>query len=68
MDPLPPSGSGPPASPSPNSGSLPVVDVIGLRFSLAQLRLVGYGLLGFWLVELAMALSAPDAGAIGSRL
>jgi hypothetical protein len=45
-----------------------VVDVIGLRFSLAQLRLVGYGLLGFWLVELAMALSAPDAGAIGSRL
>ncbi len=55
-------------SPTTPGPSLPVVDLIGLRFSLLHLRLAGYGLLAIWLVELLMLLSESDLGAIGSRL
>lgn len=47
---------------------LPVADLIGLRFSLLQLRLVGYGVLGSWLVELVNLLTSPGLMEIGTRL
>ena len=47
---------------------LPVVDLIGLRFSLQHLRLVGYGLHAVWIAEMVTLLSAPDLSEIASRL
>jgi hypothetical protein len=71
-----PAGTGSPEVPAPsavtaqptNLPTLPVVDLIGLRFSLHHLRIVGYGLLAVWLAELAGMLSEPDFSQIGSRL
>ena len=47
---------------------LPVADLIGLRFSLQHLRLVGYGLLAAWLAELINLLSSPGLFEIAARL
>lgn len=47
---------------------LPVADLIGLRFSLQHLRLVGYGLLAAWLAELINLLSSPGLLEIAARL
>jgi hypothetical protein len=64
---------GPVVTPSPAPSTvfgpqLPVVDLIGLRFSLQHLRLVGYGLHAVWIAEIVTLLSAPDLGEIASRL
>lgn len=45
-----------------------MVDLIGLRFSLQHLRLVGYGLLLVWGSEVVNLLSSPRLGEIGTRL
>ncbi len=45
-----------------------MVDLIGLRFSLQHLRLVGYGLLSVWLLEMGNLLSSPKLAEIGTRL
>jgi hypothetical protein len=69
--PIPPSPSGSvPGSSSPAllGPQLPVVDLIGLRFSLAHLRLSGYGLLAVWLAEMVTMLNASDLLVISSRL
>ena len=69
-----PSGPSLPALPSSSPSTpgigpqLPVVDLIGLRFSLQHLRLVGYGLLAVWLAEIVTMLNPPDLSAISSRL
>jgi hypothetical protein len=69
-----PSGPSLPARPASSPSApglgpqLPVVDLIGLRFSLQHLRLVGYGLLAVWLAEIVTMLNAPDLSAISSRL
>lgn len=52
----------------PPSAQLPVVDLVGLRFSLQHLRLVGYGLLAVWLSEIANLLTSPKLAEIGTRL
>lgn len=52
----------------PPPPQLPVADLIGLRFSLQHLRLVGYGLLAAWLAELINLLSSPGLLEIASRL
>ena len=52
----------------PPTPQLPVVDLIGLRFSLQHLRLVGYGLLAVWLAEIVTLLTSPGLGEIGTRL
>jgi hypothetical protein len=67
------SSSAPVTTPGPAAASalgpqLPVVDLIGLRFSLQHLRLTGYGLLAVWIAELVTMLSAPDLREIASRL
>ncbi len=52
-------GSSAPASPAAPALQLPVVDLIGLRFSLQHLRLVGYGLLAVWGSEVVNLLTTP---------
>jgi hypothetical protein len=63
-------GPGPsgPMPPPPPQTQLPVADLIGLRFSLQHLRLVGYGLLAAWLAELINLLSSPGLFEIAARL
>jgi len=56
-----------PAPPLPQA-QLPVVDLIGLRFSLQHLRLVGYGLLAVWGSEIVNLLTSPKLAEIGTRL
>ncbi|MFZ0409640.1 MAG: hypothetical protein WAM11_16245 [Cyanobium sp.] len=58
----------PAASLMPPPPQLPVMDLIGLRFSLHHLRLVGYGLLAAWLAELINLLSSPGLLEIAARL
>ncbi len=58
----------PPDGPRPPPSQLPVADLIGLRFSLQHLRLVGYGLLAAWLAELINLLSSPGLFEIAARL
>ncbi|MEB3185013.1 MAG: hypothetical protein VKM97_03920 [Cyanobacteriota bacterium] len=48
--------------------SLPVAELVGLRFSVVHLRLVGYALIGLWMSELAALLTAPLLRAVGTRL
>lgn len=57
----------PPAAPAA-ALQLPVVDLIGLRFSLQHLRLVGYGLLAVWGSEVVNLLTTPRLAEIGTRL
>lgn len=45
-----------------------MVDLIGLRFSLQHLRLVGYGLLAVWASEIVNLLTSPKLAEIGTRL
>lgn len=45
-----------------------MVDLIGLRFSLQHLRLVGYGLLAVWGSEVINLLTTPRLAEIGTRL
>jgi hypothetical protein len=61
-------GSSAPASPAAPALQLPVVDLIGLRFSLQHLRLVGYGLLAVWGSEVVNLLTTPRLAEIGTRL
>jgi hypothetical protein len=56
-----------PPAPLPPA-QLPVVDLIGLRFSLQHLRLVGYGLLAVWASEIVNLLTSPKLAEIGTRL
>ena len=60
--------SEPPGAAVASPAQLPVVDVIGLRFSLMHLRLVGYGLLAVWLSEMVNLLTSPKLAEIGTRL
>lgn len=66
--PIHPQASAAGGMPPPAAAQLPVVDLIGLRFSLQHLRLVGYGLMAVWLTEIINLLSSPGVGEIGSRL
>jgi hypothetical protein len=63
--PAPVQGAAKPARPS---ATLPVADLVGLRFSVVHLRLAGYGLLGVWISEIAGLLTAPLLTAVGTRL
>ena len=47
---------------------LPVADLVGLRFSVVHIRMVGYGLLCVWLNEIAGLLTSPLLVAVGTRL
>ena len=60
--------SEPPGAAVASPSQLPVVDVIGLRFSLMHLRLVGYGLLAVWGSEMVNLLTSPKLAEIGTRL
>lgn len=57
-----------PRAEAPPAPQLPVVDLIGLRFSLQHLRLVGYGLMAVWLAEIVNLLTSPGLADIGNRL
>jgi hypothetical protein len=61
-------GQDPATASVPPAPQLPLVDLIGLRFSLQHLRLVGYGLLAVWLAEIVNLLTSPGLADIGNRL